>query len=134
MKSEYHLMKRTYSDGQFTVERKSEQLIEVKIEGPLGKRAGTALVDWLYELAETNYHPQFVLLDASNVGFVIDEAQQQIADIIRDEKIGGMAIYGDSTGQARLATLLDYLDDHLPARFFSRIDDGVLYLNRLNGD
>jgi hypothetical protein len=124
-------MKRTFTDGQFTIIRKSPWLIQVIIEGPFGERAGNAFVHWLTDLYALYGATQYILLNASNIGPIKIEVLQKLVVIFLQEELAGFAIFGGVIAQQQFQGLLELLPDNQIVAFGDNEREATQFLDRL---
>lgn len=127
----YSLTKRAFSDGQYTITRKSPTLWQVDIEGPLGARAGMAFVEWLNELYSIHGATQHVILNAANIGPIDLEVLQKLIAILHNEQLSGLAIYGGAIAERNFQGLLLLMQGNKRAAFFGNANDALKFLQAL---
>lgn len=86
------VMKRVYKDGQYTVERRADWLLQITIEGPFGERAAEGLRSWLDAFPAFSQTPLYILLEASHIGPVKPALFDGLIALVQSTKIAGMAV------------------------------------------
>ncbi|NDJ85860.1 MAG: hypothetical protein GYB66_08245 [Chloroflexi bacterium] len=99
-------MKRSFRDGQYTIERLEGWLLKAIIEGPFGERAADSFAQWVSLMA--NFYPQaqYMIIDASNIGPVASSRiGSQLEAAVIGGNIGGFSVYGGKQMRRNLAEL-----------------------------
>jgi hypothetical protein len=125
------LIKRTFTDGQYTVIRQFDWLLKIMLEGPLGERSGMALVSWLNDFFDHSDDTCYLLLDATNLSLVAPNVLREMALALYHPKIGGVGIVGESSGQRRLEVLLVITEHSDQVRFFVNPAEAINFLQTL---
>lgn len=125
------LMKRSFTDGQYTISHQLDWLLKVSLEGPLGERAGMALVGWLTDFFDHQDDTCYVLLDASNLGPVTPNILRELAISLYHPRIGGVGVLGGVQGQQRLEVLLVITEHSEQVKFFQNSAEAVTFLQNL---
>ena len=112
-------MKRTYRDGQYTVVRKSNWLLHVTIEGPLGERAGNGFLLWLSNLPALYTETQYVLLDVGNIGPVAENLLDQFVKTVEENDIGALAVLGGQNARVNMAPLIEKSEQSEKTAYFT---------------